>query len=553
MMFNFFKSKKRLTGVLIVVAVAVSGIAIANRGKSPEFELTKVRKGDLASVVTVTGKVKPAESVELAFERSGRVAGAFIKVGDEVKNGQVLAVLDNSDLAAQLLQAEANLAAEQAKLSELQKGARSEELQLSRSKVLSAESALFDAKLNRQNAERKAQADLDNVCSAALSAAIIAANEAKNSLLVLSDIQSLYFRGSAQDELKLADTKAEAVEVLLGASGAGRWDAEFISTLAGGAWGLTQTALVNQGEANIDAALISLNAALQKVKAALDAVPHKTVLSSSDRSSLNAEKDTIASQLTALVAKQQAILVQKTGNVNTLSTAEAQVNAAQNSLSQAQAEFALREAGSDPEQIKAQSSRVKAAEAQVKNYQSLLSKTFIRSPFAGVVTKKDMRVGEIVGASTPVAGVLSSKLYEIEAYVPEADIAKVKIGESAEVTLDAYGDDEKFRARVAAIDPAETLIEGITTYRITLEFEADDERVRSGMTANLEITAQKRSGSLIVPTRAVYGRNGDKFVKVLDDQEVKEVRVITGLRGSDGNLEILEGLDENTSVIVGEK
>ena len=197
---------------------------------------------------------------------------------------------------------------------------------------------------------------------------------------------------------------------------------------------------------------------------------------------------------------------------------------------------------------------IKSYEASIQNIEAQLTKTVLRSPITGVVTRQDAKVGEIAAASAVLVSVLSSA-YEIEANIPEVDIAKIKVGDSSRVTLDAYGKDVVFEARVTAIDPAETMVEGVATYKTTLQFVSNDKPVKSGMTANIDILAAKKDNALIIPQRAVFSKNSDKFVNLYNskDGSITEIKVVTGLRGSDGNIEITEGLKEGDRVIISQE
>jgi multidrug efflux pump subunit AcrA (membrane-fusion protein) len=134
--------------------------------------------------------------------------------------------------------------------------------------------------------------------------------------------------------------------------------------------------------------------------------------------------------------------------------------------------------------------------------------------------------------------------------VPEADIAKIKIGDSAKVTLDAYGSDTYFPARVTKIDPAETMVEGVATYKAILQFAENDQRIRSGMTANMDIETAKKEGVLVVPQRAVIRKiDGSYRVQIFKDEQTSEERTVAvGLRGSDGNIEVVSGLSEGEKI-----
>jgi HlyD family secretion protein len=220
-------------------------------------------------------------------------------------------------------------------------------------------------------------------------------------------------------------------------------------------------------------------------------------------------------------------------------------------LSLAQDNLALKKAGYTAEQIQAEEAQVKSSEANVMAYQAQLNKTIIRAPFNGVVTKQDAKVGEIITANAPTISLISDKKFEIEVNIPESDVAKIKVNNSAKVTLDAYGDDVKFQAQVVSVEPAETIFEGIATYKTKLNFLTDDERIKSGMTANIDILTNEKKDVIVVPQRAVIQKDENRIVRVVDSNgKIIERKVEVGLRGSDGNIEITSGLNVGDQAIV---
>ena len=123
------------------------------------------------------------------------------------------------------------------------------------------------------------------------------------------------------------------------------------------------------------------------------------------------------------------------------------------------------------------------------------------------------------------------------------------MGDQVEITLDAFSSDDKFIGTVTFIDPAATDIDGVIYYATKVSFNEKDERIKSGMTADLTISTDSREDVLVVPSRAVIYREDKKYVQVLNGEILSEIEVSTGLRGDGGLTEILSGLTEGTEVV----
>jgi len=90
---------------------------------------------------------------------------------------------------------------------------------------------------------------------------------------------------------------------------------------------------------------------------------------------------------------------------------------------------------------------------------------------------------------------------------------------------------------------------GVPNYGAVFRFLIADERVKPGMTANIRIQGKRRADVLAVPQRALIRRGNTQFVRVLKDGVATEIEVQTGLRGSDGFIEITKGLQAGDAVI----
>ncbi|RME59514.1 efflux RND transporter periplasmic adaptor subunit [Candidatus Parcubacteria bacterium] len=195
-------------------------------------------------------------------------------------------------------------------------------------------------------------------------------------------------------------------------------------------------------------------------------------------------------------------------------------------------------------------SRLAAAEASLEDVEKKLNDARLTAPLSGIVTTIVKKEGEEVAPREPVLHMESTHLV-IEANIPEVDIANVAIGNSAQVTLDAFGDDVVFQATVEEIDPFATIVEGVPTYTTTLVFIPPlPKPAKPGMTANITILSREKQHVLAVPQRAIITSGATKQVRILGDEgKIRFVPVVTGLQGSDGNVEIVQGLHEGDRVI----
>ena len=116
---NFIKTKKILSSTIGLIIIFFFGYFIFGGSKTPTYTTVTAKRGTIIQEVSVTGRVKPAQSVDLAFEKTGKVAHIYVNIGDKVSTGEKLITLTNDDIYAQLLQAEAGVQNAQATLDEL--------------------------------------------------------------------------------------------------------------------------------------------------------------------------------------------------------------------------------------------------------------------------------------------------------------------------------------------------------------------------------------------------------------------------------------------------
>jgi RND family efflux transporter MFP subunit len=508
--------KSLIVGAIAILVMMLIAVFVARANQAPALTTVHAGKIDLVQEVSVSGKVKAAQSVDLAFEKSGTVARINVKVGDSVKAGTRLGALEAGELYADLAEAEARVETEQATLEELERGLRPEERSVEQAKVSSAESALRDAWLDLKNTLEDTYIEADN----AVKLIDYLLNNPRSSSPTLA-----FAVTTSNVERRISDSRPKIEETLFS------WRAEI--------------AKITSDETVADTAIDHAKINLEKVRVYLDdmwTAVNRIAQGSATTAEIDGYKMDV-SDARLSIGDASAALIAK----------EAAVRNAESALELAEKEFEFKNAGTDKEQIKAQAARVGSAQAAVQNINAQIRKTVIVSPIDGVVSKVEPKVGEIFGSVTPAFSVISAGNYQIEVNVQEADIPFVAIGNIAKVTLDAYDGGEMFEAEVIAIDPAETVIDGVSTYKITLQLRNTDARVRSGMTANVDIVTATKTAVIAVPTRAISEHEGAKTLKIKVGEEVREVEVKTGLKASDGNIEIVEGLSEGDEIVVSEK
>lgn len=225
-------------------------------------------------------------------------------------------------------------------------------------------------------------------------------------------------------------------------------------------------------------------------------------------------------------------------NDTALRTAQASLDNAKIALEQAQKNI-------DTSTRTAQASR-ESAQVAVEQAQHNLDNASLYAPFDGLVSAVNYGVGD-TASGTAVTMVDPSKL-QVQVDIAEVDMANVKVGESAEMTLDALTG-KTYKAQVLTISPVGTVSSGVVNYPVTLQITDSDGAIMPGMTANLSIETERRDNVLIIPLRAVKTQGTLKIVTVLVDGKTTPKTVKTGL-SNDTSIEITQGLQEGDVVVI---
>ena len=197
-----------------------------------------------------------------------------------------------------------------------------------------------------------------------------------------------------------------------------------------------------------------------------------------------------------------------------------------------------------------------AAAAARANYEKALAdldQATLKAPMNGTITALNYKKGEVIGTAAQDFGKLLSMDFLLEAKVPESDIAKVKLGQQAEVAFDAFPSNERLHAEVVDIDPASTVIQDVVYYKIKLLVREKDARLKAGMSADLDIRITQAENALWLPSRAIKKDGSQEYVEKLnvDGKTLNKFSVTTGLRGDESRVEVKQGVSEGDTVVIG--
>jgi macrolide-specific efflux system membrane fusion protein len=205
------------------------------------------------------------------------------------------------------------------------------------------------------------------------------------------------------------------------------------------------------------------------------------------------------------------------------------------------------------EEIDAAVAKVEQAKASLKEAQVLLSYATIRAPISGTIASVTTQQGETVsaGLSAPTfITIINLNRLEVDTYVDETDIGKVKVGKEATFTVASFPDKD-FKGKVMAIYPKAIIQDNVVYYVTIISAENPEGLLRPEMTATVNISLQKKENVLTVPNGAIRREGGKKVVFVMQNNQPVKREVKTGWKDS-SYTEVLSGLSEGERAVIGE-
>ncbi len=186
------------------------------------------------------------------------------------------------------------------------------------------------------------------------------------------------------------------------------------------------------------------------------------------------------------------------------------------------------------------------------------SELTIRAPFDGVITQRFADPGAFVTPTTSAsanAGASSSSVVELAqglevvAKVPENDIGRISIDQSASVRVDAFPD-KRFAARVIQVAPRAVKNNNVTSFEVKLSLSDPNNLLRIGMTADIDFQTGSLPPQTLVPTVAVVTEEGRPGVLLVGKDNQPRFQPVTLGSSSGRNTQIITGLKEGTRVFI---
>jgi HlyD family secretion protein len=495
-----FLSRRSLytyAAIALIATTLALIFGVFSHDDSPRITAT-VETGPVRQVVSVTGAIRAENTAELGFAAPGIVKTVHVRKGDVVATGTPLISLDTAALAADVLEARSALASAQADLAELRAGVRSETRTSSEATVQLKTEALARTKADQERT-------VENARRALLSGSLAAITTNTGEDAPAPTISGTYL---CREE--------------------GTYTLAVFSSQAPSGYSLRLSGL----ESGTFAAATDQSAPFGTCGLRAQFTPgfnyHNSVWT------VTIPNRTSAAYVTSKNAYDAAV-----------TNAASAIAVAERELTLTKADAAVTLAPARSEDIARAEAAVAGAAARLARAEATANDAVLNAPFAGTVVSIDAVAGETIG-TTPVVTLLSADRYELIARIPEIDVSKLRLGQSAEVVFDTAVS-EILPAVIDFISPEATVIDGVAYYEARLALTTTPPWIRSGLNADVDIIISETT-SLRLPRRFVTDTAGTYTVLVPSGTTLATTTVEIELIGNDGYIAI-KGLPTGTTVV----
>lgn len=496
---NISKKTLAITTISFIVLGFLTALSVMS-GKDISDTLVSVQRGTIVQEVSASGKVESPTTINLRFKNSGTLVFLDTAVGETVTTGQLLATQDTAQLDAQVREMQSGIDLQKAKLAQLIAGTSDEETSVS-------QTALANAKRDYENVKVAQDVLVENAYRTMLNSTIAPISSDETSHYTAPTISGNYNLG-----------KEGVINI-------------FPYSSSGGT-SFRITGLVNDtGTSDTVIPQPIGNSGLYIM------FPNTTGLSGTDWI-INIPNKDAPNYIQNYNAYQSALQTRQ----SVLASAQALVDLKS-------ADLAVKEAPTRSTDIAVYQAQISQAEAALQKIYAQRNDLILTAPTSSMVTAVNGERGETVGPDMTIVSLATGGALQIDLSVVEDKIVDVKVGQKARITFDAI-ENQEFVGTVVAIDPAETVVGGAVYYKTTVLFDDVDERIRSGMTANVWILTATASDTLFVPASAIQIKDDKMIVQVQGESKMIEKEVAVGIENNTGMIEILSGLSEGEQVIL---
>lgn len=453
-------------------------------------EKATVAIGDVAQIITVSGKIEAKQLSRLGFPVTGTIQHVYKSAGDTVTEGEIIASLTSDALVSEYNAARERVNYFEQVKQQLVKGPTHEERGVAKRNVQIAEIKLKNAQAEYEQAIKNAH---QNLLSTDLTAYPTNISN-KNTPPVISGNY-------------LCDKEGTYLLSLFPSSAPSGYS-YYLSGLEGG----THSANIDTPSPLGECGLYILFATAERYQRDVWIVSIPNRRSPSYVTLKNAYDLLVTQRDAAISSASEALALAKDSEHLLLApTTEETLSQAESNVAEARA-------------------RLAQSEARIADYT-------IRAPFSGIVTNVDMKVGE-PASPTHTVTVAFEGLYNLKARIPEIDITKVSIGNPVNVTFDA-SPDESFSAIVSFISPISSEVGGVAYYDAHITLTTTPTWLREGLNADIKIESQRRASVPVLLKRFMVATPTGNFVLQKNGQTSTRIPVTTGLIGTDGLVEVL--------------
>jgi len=534
----------KVISVVIVVTIIGGGYWIYTTFTSSDGEtryvLGTVEKSTIIASVSASGQVSASNQLEIQAKASGEIISINVSPSQKVSAGAVIAVIDPAAAQKAVRDAEVNLESAKLSLEKLKRPADNLSLIQAENALAQATVSLDKAYDDGFNSVANTFLDLPDIM-AGLEDILYGndVNDSQDNISAYTDMVDSYDENVVKFKDDAASKYQKARQV---------YDATF----------LKYRSLTRSSDRQAIENLIVETYDTTKIIA--DAVKSTNDLLGFVEDKLTTRHLTVPSILSTHQSYTATYTADTNSNLLTLLGIKDTITTSEYSISEKTESLADLKAGSDEIDIKSSELTLKQRENSLTDAKNALADYYVRAPFAGTIATLGAKKYDNAGSGTAIAILITSqKIAELS--LNEVDAAKVSIGDKATLTFDAL-EGLTLTGEVAEIDAIGTVTQGVVSYTIKIGFDSQDERIKSGMTANASIQIDVRQDVLAAPSSAVKTQNGTSYVQVFNPALLatggaqgvvsniapQQVEVTIGI-SDDTNVEILSGLEEGQQIV----